>query len=69
MLEEHSIFQAFRTSKYYFYFTVLQLLLTLLLIVLLLFLPHTAPHLLLETAIGLLLLFDVYFPSDPALSN
>ncbi len=62
MLEEHSIFQAFRTSKYYFYFTLLQLLLTLLLLVLL-FLPHTAPHLILESLIGFLLMVDMSFPS------
>lgn len=61
--------RAFRTSKYYFYFTVLQLMLTLILLILLLFLPHDAPHLLLETAIGLLLLADLYLLSYSAQSN
>jgi hypothetical protein len=69
MLEEHSIFQVFRTSKYYFYFTILQLLLTFILLGLLLFAPQSGPHLLLETAITLLLLADMYFRSYAEPSN
>ena len=58
MLEDHSFCKLFRTTKYYFYFNLLQLLLSLALLATLL-LSDVVSVIPLEFAIGVLLLVDV----------
>jgi hypothetical protein len=59
MLEEHSIFKVMRTSKYYFYFSILQLVLTLALLIMALFFPEAGYRFELELIIAALLLADL----------